>query len=155
MNKLVLFFLYAVKMLYYWTIILPFRYSIISLMFYPGLMYLFFGTTSMNDIQYRIFKDDLLAQYFVFAFFGLPFLVAGFSIIGRYVGGSSLDGVIHYRNQKMKYATPEKAYEIMKKTSHLDVIKSNPYFNNALVGFKNTNRNAGPTRVYEGLVNKK
>ena len=158
MNTIVKIFLYLVKVIVFWVIEIPSKLNIFATFMYFGLMYLCFGTASMSDIKHGVFEDNWYAQALVFIFFGAPALIGFFCFLGLSIGSSdamgSIDSVIAYRNQKMKHASPKEAYEIMKKTAHLDVVKSDPSFDNARAGFRNTTRNAGPSSVYKDLMDK-
>jgi hypothetical protein len=54
----------------------------------------------------------------------------------------------------MAHGSSEKAYKIMKKTSHLDVMKSSPEFKDAVIGFNATVGKDGPSKAYKDLMGK-
>jgi hypothetical protein len=157
LNRGMIIGLFLLKIIVFWVITLPTKLNIFASLMYFGLMYLFFGTASMGDIQYRIFEDNWYAQALIFIFFGLPALIGFFTFLGVQMGETpeeSINSAIKYRNNRMKYAGSKEAYEIMKDTAHLDVISKDPAFRQALNGFHNTNRNAGPATVYKNLRDK-
>jgi len=114
----------------------------------------------MGDLKYGSDAISPFGQFMAFLFFGLPSLIGFFSftsVTDSNTGNNfnrHLDDVIAHRNNMMNYSTPKEAYQIMKKTSHLDVMKSSPEFNNALKGFNATSGRESPSRVYKELMKK-
>jgi hypothetical protein len=52
----------------------------------------------------------------------------------------------------MRNGSSEDAYNIMKNTSHLDVMKSSPEFSDAIKGFNASVGKDGTTQIYNDLM---
>lgn len=162
MNTFIKIIAYILKFLNFWVFVFPMKYEIIATFIYIGIMYLLFGTAYMGDLSSETgpYAISYFGQVMVFIFFGLPSLIGFFSWLS---GGSSssensasnhLDNVIAHRDMMMRHSSPKDSYEIMKKTAHLDVMKSNPKFNDAINGFNATTGITSPSKTYRELMKK-
>jgi hypothetical protein len=68
---------------------------------------------------------------------------------------SALDAAIKFRNGQMNVTTPQKAFEILKDTSSLDLMKANEgteIFEQAVQGFNAKYGAKPPQEVFKGLT---
>jgi hypothetical protein len=156
MNTIIKILLYLVKILNTWVFVIPINFNILSTAFCFGTMYLLFGTISMHDLECNWF-----GQVAVFILLGVPALMGVFSFLTPEFDeagnglNNSLNSAIAHRNMMMNHADPKTAYNIMKKTSHLDMMANNSNssaFNNAKKGFNAESGIDSPSRVYENLM---
>lgn len=161
MNTIVKILLYLAKALNYWFIVIPINLNILATLSYIGILYLMFGTANMQEIQ-RIFDGGGILYNLVGFVFVIPSLLSFFSFlspefeIGNRFNGA-LNSAIAHRNNMMYNTDPKSAYNIMKKTSHLDMMASNSdnsAFNNAKMGFNAEVGNDSPSSIYNNLMNK-
>jgi len=158
---LVTLLVYLLKILNYWIIKIPLKLGIFSWIIYFSIIYFIFGTIEISKINHRIIGDNHLYSFLFGLFFVIPMVWAFFVTLGICIGSDDngktgfdrgLDGILYYRDQKMNHASPEKAYEIMKKTVHLDLMDKDPVFENAKIGFLNKYGNSGPGKIYEDFM---
>lgn len=161
LNVLVVLGVYFLKLLNLWMFKLPMKIGMLSMVLYMGVAYLIFDTTDMHYIERQLGKDSF-AMFIYFVLIGIPSLISFAVTLHFFIGESSsenfsdrvdnsLNGVLYYRNQKMKHASPEEAYKIARNTAHLDMIDKDPNFKTAKIGFKNKYGNAGPEHVFKEM----
>ena len=107
-----------------------------------GIFQLIYGTINTHDITHYLRFNDMSVMFYHFIPFGIPTFVAFFRFMRGFVdpsGKSTLDNVIEHRNNVMSHVSASEASEILKKTSHLDLMKNNQHINafkNASKGFE-------------------
>lgn len=160
MNTIAKILLYLAKALNYWFIVIPINLNLIAILAYVGILYISFGTVDMGEIR-SVVGDGSFMHIFLGIFICIPTLVSFFSFLSPKNNissgfNNSIDSAIAHRNMMMNHSSPVEAYEIMKKTGHLDVIKSgsDSVFREAKMGFDATVGNNGPASIYNDLMNK-
>ena len=154
--KLIAYFLKVVNLIVF---TLPMKLKLITVAYSFGIMYLLLGTTSMTDLGNGPQAISWVGQAAVFIFLGLPSLVGVFTWLseGEDPKVNTIDGhlnsVISHRNNMMNHSSAKEAHQIMKKTAHLDMMKTGGY-SNAVMGFNATSGKNSPSKVYEELVDK-
>lgn len=159
-------FLFIFSLLNWWLLKIPSRFSFIALV--------------GNFLIIRWFQDgrplymlerDLrgVSEFVLFTFwiaFGWPMFwafICCWSASKMASSGfiksnsSALDKVIDFRNGQMSNKTAQDSFEILKKTSSLDLMKANdgnPTFAKALNGFNALHSNSTPQKVYKDLTSK-
>ena len=161
MKNLLKIILISLKVINYWLLVIPAKFSFFAFVGYCLFVYFYFDTVHISEIREVLGGSESLGYNLFMIFIGLPFTISFFSMFsqGMSAPGSAvntaLDSVIEYRNGQMNITTPNKAYEIYKKTAHLDVIKANA--NSELgrkvsEGFTAEMRNASPQEIYKKFV---
>jgi len=158
MNTIAKILLYLAKALNAWFIIIPINFNIFAFLAYLGVLYFSYGTVDMGEVR-RIVGDGSLMHSFLAIFICIPALISFFSFIapddlevGNDINGS-LNSAIAHRNMMMSGASPKEAYNIMKKTGHLDMMNNGgSAFKNAKLGFDATVGNNGPASIYKDLM---
>lgn len=158
MNTILKLFLYLLKFLNFWILIVPERFKLLATFINFGIMHLMFGSSNLMYIKFHILADNDVAMFAVGILLGIPAFLGFAFFMAPIAPGSNINeninSLISHRNNMMHQASPAKAYEIMKKTSHLDVITSSPEFKNAVLGFNATVGKDGPSKAYNDMVNK-
>jgi hypothetical protein len=158
MNTVVKILLYLAKMLNLWIFVIPMKLTLFATFINLGIMYLIFGTASMGEIKYHILDGNLIGQLAVWILLGLPAFMGFVHMMAPTAIGSNindnLNGLISHRNNMMNHASSKEAYEIMKKTAHLDVISSRPEFKNAVMGFNATVGKDSTSKAYKDMMGK-
>lgn len=157
MNTIVKILLYLAKILNAWVLVIPAKLNIIATFIYFGIIYLFFGTFDMNEVL-KIIGEGGVAHVLLVIFACVPILVSFVAFMSpEFSVGSNIndniDSVLNHRNNMMRNSSTKDAYNAMKKTAHLDVIKSSPGFRDAVIGFNASVGKDGPTDIYNDLVN--
>jgi len=158
MNTIVKIFLYLAKALNAWVFTIPAQLNIVASLMYIGIMYLFFGTPYMTEIL-KIVGAGGVAHVLLIIFLGIPMLVSFASLMSpEFNAGSeinrNIDSLIAHRNNMMRNTPSKEAYNIMKNTAHLDVMKSSSDFTDAVKGFNATVGKDGTSKIYNDLMNK-
>ena len=156
MNTIVKILLYLAKLVNAWVFTIPAKFNILASIMYIGIMYLFFGTPYMNEII-KIVGEGGVAHVLLVVFLGVPFLISFASImapefdLGNNIN-RNLDSLFVHRNNMMRNSSAGDAYEIMKNTAHLDVMRSSPEFRDAVIGFDATVGKEGTSKIYNDLM---
>ena len=163
MNTVIKIMKSAIKLLIFWIWDLPVKVGLWGVFFYFGLMFLLVGSADMSEIKYKILEGQHFAQFLLFLFCGVPGFVSFFVFLSWFDMkpnpdsslDSHLDSVISHRDNMMRNSTPQEAYNIMKNTSNLDMMKNNSAFTNAKIGFNAVEGRNTPSRVFNGLMGRK
>jgi hypothetical protein len=161
MNWLLKIILISIKVINYWLLVIPTKLSFFAFIGYNALIYFYFGEIDVNTVKRELNGLGYFENLTFFIFFGIPYVLSFFSMFSQTTSGpgnsidTTLDRAIAYRNGQMDISTPNKAYEIYRKTAHLDVIKANA--NSELGGkvargFVAEMRNAPPQEIYKKFV---
>lgn len=78
-------------------------------------------------------------------------------MISRRRNNNSLDAALRYRNGQVDISTPQKAFDIYKKTASLDLMKANeenPTFQRAIQGYNALYGNKTGPETFNGLTEK-
>lgn len=149
------------KILNIWFFILSSRFPILNM---AVLFFLMKWIT--KDQPHYLFVRELGGVktwgYFLFMlFFEFPFFWSFFCLWGdvkmlsRNTNQPNLDSAIKFRDGQMNITTPQKAFEIYRETSSLDMMKAkegNPTFERAIQGYKAVYGNKPPNEVYKDLT---
>ena len=163
MSRLLQAFYLILKALNFWFFIIPGK---IPLLAFIG--YFFIIDWSVGDQPIYLFNRQLggvnsWGHFFFWIGLGFPFLWSFSYIWAATKNGvnnsntSALDAAIKFRNGQMNVTTPQKAFEILKDTSSLDLMKANEgnkTFESALQGFNSKYGTKPPPEVFKGLTNK-
>jgi len=161
MKKLLKIILISLKVINYWLLVIPAKFSFFAFVGYCLFVYFYFDTVHISEIREVLGGSESLGYNLFMIFIGLPFMISFFSMFSQGMAApgvstnSALDRAIAYRNGLMNVSTPNRAYDIYKQTAHLDVIKANS--DNELGrkvarGFTAEMRNASPQEIYKKFV---
>jgi hypothetical protein len=161
MNQLFNLIMMSLKVINYWLLVIPTKFSFFAFAGYNILIYLYFGEIDMNVVRDTLGGRGSFMYFIFILFIGIPYLLSFFSMLSMHMStpgaavNSALDRAIAYRNGQMSIKTPNEAYKIYKQTSHLDLMKSNS--NSELGakvarGFTAEMRNASPQDIYKKFV---
>ena len=165
MNLVIKLSFILLKLLNFWFFVIPGRFSLLALVGYNLGMYLYFGKWNMDIVRDTLGYNTTSYNLFLL-FVGFPmfwsficcFASAKMTSNSRRGSlNSALDSAIEYRNGQMSVKTPQKAFDILKQTSSLDMMKANektPTFEQAIMGFNAKYGNASPTRIFDELTKK-
>ena len=156
MNTIIKILVYLAKIINGWMFVIPAKLNILSTIAYIGILYFFYGTADMVEIRHIVGNGSLM-HVFLGVFICVPALW-GFANFMAPIGnvGDNIDGhlndVLTHRNNMIANSSSKDAYNIMKKTAHLDVMKSSPVFRDAVIGFNATVAKDGPTEIYKDIM---
>jgi hypothetical protein len=146
MNLVIKIFLILLKVLNYWFLVLPARFTVLLIAVYMVASYLILGDWGMVGVRntfdygttpyklYLLFVGFPMFWAFICAWSDAKMTSAGFS--GQI--NTALNNAIAYRNGQMSNKTAQEAFAIYKDTAHLDLMKANqgnPSFDKAMTGF--------------------
>jgi len=165
MNSVIKLFLIILKVLNFLLFVMPSRFSLLVLFGYNFAIYLYFGAWSIETVQQTLGYDSIAYKLFLLfvefpIFWSFICCFADAKMASSHRAGtisSALDSAIAYRNGQMSNKTPQKAFDILRKTSNLDVMKANennPTFEQAIMGFNAKYGNSSPTKVFNEFTKK-
>lgn len=148
---------------YMWYWMIPLRMGVIAFAGYFLMMFAIYGTISPTEIK-LLLKDNGITMFWgYFIPFGIPTLLA-FGAMFAATGASNiapsptaLEDAIAYRNGQMSITTPQKAAEILNKTSNLDAMKvygDMEVMKIAQQGFDAKYGASTPNRVFDDMMKK-
>lgn len=152
------FCLLLLKILNWWFLKIPIRFSILALLGYCGLFFLLFGTMNLPKVENILESIHLPKKSWMII--GGPMFI---SFVALFVGGkgsknvSSLDKVVQFRNGQMGISSDKKASEILQKTSELDAMQNNKdseVYNKAKRGFEARFGTSSPATAFKELMDK-
>jgi hypothetical protein len=145
-----------------WFFKLPSRLTVIAFCGYYLAIELIIG-----DQPTYLFNRDLEAigfglYYLFWIGLGFPFF---WSFVSMFAGSENLPGMadnslkeaIRFRDGQMSISTPQKAFEIQKKTAVLDVLNENSnshIHRKAMEGFRALHGDEPPQKTYKSLIEK-
>ncbi len=164
MNQIAKLFLYSLKVLNMWFLLIPGRLALFAFIGYNILIYSMFGSIDVNVMRESLGGRESSMYSLFMVFVGIPYFLSFFSMFamtalsrpGNSIN-STLDMAIAYRNGQMQNADSKKAYKIWQQTAHLDVMKANEgtsLGNKITEGFRAEMQNATPQKVYKNFVKK-
>lgn len=148
------------KILMYWYYVIPFNLTIIAFIGYNLMIYLIYGAIDPKIIK-EVLESYNISFFVGFVLpFGIPYILSVvrlFDSSGSTANADILDGTITHRNMMISHKDDKEAYEIFKKTAHLDVMKSEKdsgMFSKAVRGFKADVGNRAPHNIYKDFMDK-
>ncbi len=136
---------------------IPLHLTVIAVALQFLVIYLVFGTVHATDIKEQ-FEDNKTSYFFLFIVpFALPMVIAVMSCFAQGKISSSfttIDKALAYRAQRAKTLPAKKVFEIARKTSALDFLKSNDsdIAQKAKSGMEATYGHQPPNKIIEDFL---
>jgi uncharacterized integral membrane protein len=145
------------KLAYIWIWWIPVNLTIIAVALQFLVMYVIFGTVHTTEVKEQ-FEDSRTSYFFQFIVpFAVPMVIA---VLSCFVQGkmsssfTTIDKALAYRAQRAKTLPAKKVFEIARKTSAIDFLKSNDsdIAQKAKSGMEATYGHQPPNKIIEDFL---
>lgn len=136
-------------------IVIPFRLTIIALLFYNLIIYLLFNSLNPTEINYILGVGSYWHHIFWIGI-GVPYFISFISMYAvSSVNSNALASLIRFRNGQMSISPDKTAFEIFRRTAVLDAMQQNEgteIYEKAIQGFNALHSAKSPQSVFKEMT---